>query len=181
MANTLIREMLKSGLKNDMSGKCGSELCVDGGCSNPGDYCANCYCAVCIKASPKLCQPKIDLTKLAKAASKSKAQTHKPKKRPMPEATPDGLNWGPHDRNLVKGDIIRTRVGNQDHPKYGQYCYAVCSGGGFGCNPSSMGNAIFVDHASFNVQDVIAKKDAPTDQSTFERWEAFWGIQVLKS
>lgn len=93
---------------------------------------------------------------------------------------PGKLIWKKHDKVLVKGDILRTKVGNKEHPRYGEYYYSVCNGGGFGCNPGSMGNAIFVDHQSFDLNEVLKKRYAPTNRDTFSRWEAFWGIDYLK-
>ncbi|MFC1755463.1 hypothetical protein ACFL96_19080 [Thermoproteota archaeon] len=90
-------------------------------------------------------------------------------------------NWKRQDRNLVKGDIIRCKVGNKSHEKYGEYCYAICSGDGFGCKVSTMGNAIFVDHSSFELSEVLGNKDKDTSAETGDRWERFWGIEYLEA
>lgn len=87
------------------------------------------------------------------------------------------LKWQRQDRDLKDGDIIRCKVGKKEHPKYGEYCYAICSGDGFGCNIQSLGNAIFVRHQNFDLEEVLKNKD--NKEGTYQRWEAFWGIDYL--
>ena len=87
------------------------------------------------------------------------------------------LKWQRQDRDLKDGDIIRCKVGNKEHPKYGEYYYSVCSGDGFGCNMQSLGNAIFVRHQNFDLEEVLKNKD--NKEGEYERWEAFWGIDYL--
>jgi len=90
--------------------------------------------------------------------------------------------WKKQDRDLVKGDIIRTKVSNESNPRFGEYCYAICSGGGFGCSISTMGNAIFVDFPDFDLNKVLANKDkkADIDKGECDRWERFWGIEYME-
>lgn len=83
------------------------------------------------------------------------------------------------DRDLKKGDIIRTKVGNKDHPNYNQFAFAVCSGSGFGCSMSTIGNAIYVDHQSFDLKQVLANINKTPNMKTSNRWERFWGIEYL--
>jgi hypothetical protein len=82
----------------------------------------------------------------------------KPIKIAMPDAveeTPEGMVWK-YGQELKAGDILRMRVENPGHPKYGQYAYSVCNGGGFGCNPTALGNAIFVHSEGFDLKTVIS-------------------------
>ena len=78
--------------------------------------------------------------------------------------------------DLIKGDILSIMVANPTHKDYGKRCYAICSGSGFGCDMESMGNAIYVDHCSTDLESVIRKRDdnTPRDQDTADRWEKFW-------
>lgn len=79
--------------------------------------------------------------------------------KPTPtEITPEGMKWV-YGAQLVKGDVLRMVVENVKHPKYGQYAYAICSGGGFGCNPDALGNAIFVHSEGFDFNVVMSHKD----------------------
>jgi len=103
------------------------------------------------------------------ARAKSVKKVAKP--RPVPvDVTPDGMKWV-GGVQLNKGDVLRMVVENKSHPKYGQYAYSVCTGGGFGCNPSSLGNAIFVhtetfdfDNAFNHKADVPQKEPVETDK-----------------
>jgi len=97
----------------------------------------------------------------------------------MPNKSTDEPKFCRMNRDLKKGDIIRTKVRVKTNQHYGKYAYAVCSGDGFGCSLDGMGNAIFVDHQGYDVNEVIAKKDAPTGPETHRRWERFWGIDIL--
>lgn len=78
--------------------------------------------------------------------------------------------------DLIKGDILRIVVSNPNHEDYGKFYYAICNGNGFGCIMESMGNAIYVDHCSTDLESVIRKRDdnMPRDQNTADRWEKFW-------
>lgn len=87
--------------------------------------------------------------------------------------------WQRQDRDLKDGDIIRCKVGKKEHPKYGEYCYAICSGQGFGCSMSTIGNAIFVDHESFDLEEVKTNRNKEPKKETSNRWERFWGIDYL--
>ena len=103
------------------------------------------------------------------ARAKSVKRVAKP--RPVPvDVTPDGMKWV-GGVQLVKGDVLRMIVENESHPKFGQYAYSVCTGGGFGCNPSSLGNAIFVHTETFDFDkafnhkaDVPQKEPVETDE-----------------
>lgn len=131
------------------------------------------------------------------------------KVKPVPvEIIPDGMKWVYKDQ-LNKGDVIRSTVGNEDHPQYGQYVYAICTGGGFGCNPDSRGDAIFVHSDGFDLNEVMSHKDDQRQKEPIEydengnevtrlfkepckrefgyyrnydtdRWERFWGIHALR-
>lgn len=106
------------------------------------------------------------------------------KQKDMLKAQSDALlpghyKWARKKRDLVKGDILRTRVGNKDHANYGDYAYAVCSGTGGGCALHGLGSAIFVDHVSFDLQEVLKKRNAKTTYDTGARWESSWGVEVL--
>jgi len=90
------------------------------------------------------------------------------------------IKWKRMDRDLKKGDIIRTKVGNKENPHYGEFCYSVCSGSGFGCSMNTMGNAIFVDHESFDINEVLSNKSKPPEDKTSDRWERFWGIDYME-
>jgi hypothetical protein len=94
------------------------------------------------------------------AKSKSVKKVAKP--RPVPaDITPDGMKWV-QGIQLMKGDVLRMIVENEQHSKFGQYAYAVCDGGGFGCNPSSLGNAIFVHDEGFDFNEVFSHRlDVP--------------------
>lgn len=84
--------------------------------------------------------------------------------------------------DLKEGDILRMKVSNPKHPKYGQYYYSVCTGSGFGCNGQCSGNAIFVEFQSFVLEDVIKNRDKVNKgkDNPSDRWERFWGIEVLE-
>jgi hypothetical protein len=89
------------------------------------------------------------------------------------------ITWAEkYDRDLKKGDILRTRVENKEHERYGQYAYAICSGNGFGCRHNALGNAIFVDHSSFDLERTLAMRGKLGDPNTSDRWERFWPLWV---
>jgi hypothetical protein len=82
-----------------------------------------------------------------------KPSARKPEPRPEPlSVVPEGMQWM-SNQQINKGDILRTIVKNPGHALYGQYFYTVATGGGFGCNPSALGNAIFThdDGSDLNV------------------------------
>lgn len=97
------------------------------------------------------------------ARAKSVKKVAKP--RPIPvDVTPDGMKWM-GGVQLVKGDVLRMIVENESHPKFGQYAYSVCTGGGFGCNPSSLGNAIFVHTETFDFAEAfLHRMDRPQEE-----------------
>lgn len=82
---------------------------------------------------------------------------------------------------LQKGNIIRTMVGNPNHPRYGEYTYAICTDQGFGCHPNTIENAVYVKYVSFDLSEVRSKKFLDTDlnKGSVDRWERFWGIEAL--
>jgi len=89
--------------------------------------------------------------------------------KPTPtEITPEGMKWV-YGAQLVEGDVLRTTVGSQDHPKYGQYAYAICNGGGFGCNPDALGNAIFVHSVDFDLNAVMSHKNDVRQKDPIKR------------
>lgn len=91
--------------------------------------------------------------------------------------------WRKETGTLKDGMILRMKVANKEHPKYGEYVYALCNGGGFGCNAETMGNAIFTDCESFDLDEVLAVQKARAEGGEFfdtgNRWERFWKIDVL--
>jgi len=89
--------------------------------------------------------------------------------------------WQEQNRHLIEGDILRIKVENKTHPDYGKYIYAICSGGGFGCNHEGMGNAIFVYRITTNLEELISTRDQPVDRITDdgERWERYWRVEYL--
>ena len=85
-------------------------------------------------------------------------------------------------KELKDGDILRVKTKNRNHPKFGQYAYAVCTGTGFGCKPWALGNAIFVHHESFHLTVTLKGKDAKTSQEHDvgeARWERFWDFEMM--
>ena len=110
----------------------------------------------------------------------------------MPKKTSE---WQEQDRTLVNGDVLRTKVGNKQNPHYGEYCYGVCTGDGFGTSMDTMGNAIYMSYQSFDLQKVIKaasliRKGTPAkllggilgdeEGDSSSRWERFWGIEYLR-
>lgn len=94
----------------------------------------------------------------------------------------DGHKWGPHNRLLAKGDILRTPL---DETKMdGPWLYGICKGSGFGCNPSALGNAIFMRGESQDLNYVLSIVDKPEEghcESPFVwRWEKRWLIEVME-
>lgn len=93
--------------------------------------------------------------------------------------------WRRQDRRLVRNDVLRTKVGNKQHPRYGRWAYAICTGFGFGCEPNTMGNAIFVCFEGFDLQEVMSHlplPDSALDPGDHRgaRWEAFWPVEYLE-
>jgi len=80
--------------------------------------------------------------------------------------------WVRHDRELKKGDILRTSFNDG-------YLYSICDGCGFGCHPNSRGNAIYVKFESTSLETVLAHRDDPDESIVGYRWERFWGIEYL--
>jgi len=140
------------------------------------------------------------------AKSKLVKKVAKVELKPISQVIPEGMKWV-HGAQLVKGDVLRMKVENKTHPKYGQYAYAVCTGGGFGCNPSALGNAIYVHSEGFDLSEAMSHKtDVWQDEDEgkgvivlfpdpktlparkpghyrsydSDRWERFWGIDVLR-
>lgn len=110
-------------------------------------------------------------------------ESHTPAKRKAPAAKVDGHKWKRMDRDLKAGDVLRTKVGNQDNPNYGQYVYSITTGVGNGNHMHGMGNAIFVDFESFDLDMVLRAQPSYDPHGTTKgrsgRWEAFWGIEIL--
>jgi len=103
------------------------------------------------------------------------------------------MKWKKQNRKLEKGDIIRTKVSNKEHKKYGEYIYSICSGSGFGCSMETMGNAIFVYFEGFDLEEVKSKLKIVMNKKADDikyydkylspnssRWERFWGIEILE-
>jgi hypothetical protein len=89
------------------------------------------------------------------------------------------MKWVKMNRDLKEGDIIRCKITKKEHPKYGQWVYAICSGEGFGCSMSTIGNAIFVIHENFDLEEVLKHRN-DKEKVEWSRWERFWGIDVLE-
>lgn len=88
------------------------------------------------------------------------------------------MKWKKQDRQLKDGDLLRCKVSNPEHEKYGKWVYGICSGSGFGCSISTMGNAIFMHYQDFDFQKVLTKKKiGEYDVSESTRWERFWGVE----
>jgi hypothetical protein len=93
------------------------------------------------------------------------------------------------ERTLLKGDVIRVTIENKSHPDYGKHAYAIVDGGGFGCNPNSRGNAIFVWSETTDIneaQQIISMTRAERIAygesirgSRTSRWERFWKLEIL--
>lgn len=104
----------------------------------------------------------------------------------------DGHKWmSSTGRQLKDGDILRTP---RDEKNYADpWLYGVCSGGGFGCNPDSLGNAVFMHCEAINPEACIQYAKCPDNGNGDEilplpiagilhhggRWERFWLIEVL--
>lgn len=89
------------------------------------------------------------------------------------------------ERDFKKGDILRTRVEIKANPRYGEYAYGVCSGGGFGCRAASLGSAIFMDCQTYDLEEalryrqiILAGGQTPMDLQA--RWERFWPLWILE-
>ena len=88
--------------------------------------------------------------------------------------------WQVQNRHLIEGDILRIKVENKNHPDYGKYIYAICSGGGFGCNHEGIGNAIFVYRITTNLEELIStRSQVRTVGDESERWERYWRVEYL--
>jgi len=87
-----------------------------------------------------------------------------------------------HGSILKKGDVLRMKVRNPLHPHNGQYAYAMCTGGGFGCQPDTNGNAIFVKYVRYNLYETLSYRKSDLEAFSPEesaRWERFWNIEYL--
>ena len=89
------------------------------------------------------------------------------------------------DRDLQKGDLLRTRVEVKENPRYGEYAYGVCSGGGFGCTAHSLGNAIFMDCQTYDLAEALRYRQiilagGRTPMHLHQRWERFWPLWVME-
>lgn len=80
--------------------------------------------------------------------------------------------WKEMKETLKEGDVIRT-------PQKVGYAYAICTGSGFGCNPRSIGNAIYVIHEGTDLEEVLKHKDDDPENQNWSRWERYWGIEVM--
>ena len=105
---------------------------------------------------------------------------------PMPNAVEDAFTWiSIHDmktsRVLEEGDVLKFRVTNPTHEKYGKWVYGICTGNGFGCDPRHTGNAIFVDWVGFDPLEVMSHNNncekSPYERG--ERWERWFKLFVL--
>lgn len=95
----------------------------------------------------------------------------------------DGQEWDWPGRFLKAGDILRTPQ-DESRPQNG-FLYSICTGGGFGCDSSKMGHAIFVRIESRHLDDVLALAADPKAELKHPfldgaRWERYWGIQVMR-
>lgn len=98
------------------------------------------------------------------------------------DATPTGFRWRRHDRRIIEGDVVRARSTVRDHPNYGTWNYAVCTGAGGGVDPDARGSAVFVRSASKDLSKTLAAaKTRLADASAEERWEATWGLEILEA
>lgn len=104
------------------------------------------------------------------------------KKYKEPVLPDDGRTWTRNkyhlNRDLVKGDILRVLLDDNDPSK--GYLYSVCTGNGFGCLKDSRGNAIYVIE-SLSLSDVeVITQEILTTNKTYSacRWERFWDIYV---
>lgn len=90
--------------------------------------------------------------------------------------------WKNMDRDLKDGDIIRTTVTNKTHKHYGMHYYGIATGGGFGSRLDTLGNAIFVKTQSHSMHTIMERKAGrlPIYEYDFNRWERFWGIEILE-
>jgi hypothetical protein len=127
------------------------------------------------------------------------------KEKPMPPD--DGHVWENAGGKYLKPfDVLRT-LRNEEHPEKG-WLYSLCTGGGFGCDPTKMGNAIFTTEiftildpekpATFenltpSLEGVLALKErkiiSPSRHTNEElpdgfywnecRWEKRWNIEIM--
>lgn len=85
------------------------------------------------------------------------------------------MKWLPHDRKIVKGDILRTKTG-------GDYYYGIATGLGFGNNPNLLGGKIYVANLNMDLAEVLANKDnpdnSPENTAIFYRE---WGVEILEA
>lgn len=122
--------------------------------------------------------------------AKKKKPVKKPavKKPAIPTFADDGMEWISKSEavDFVKGDILRVLVDDKEFPEnYGKTFYSVCSGAGFGCHASSLGNCIYVYGMSVFSdlsKTIEAKKKLQSmnyNTGGYDRWERFWTLQVL--
>jgi hypothetical protein len=67
------------------------------------------------------------------------------------------MPWVKMNRDLKKGDVIRSKITNPEHLHYGDYLYAICIGEGFGCSMETFGTAIFVVGQSLSLRETLKK------------------------
>jgi hypothetical protein len=105
------------------------------------------------------------------------------------------MKWKIMDRNLEKDEIIRTFIkpgekiygykkeenfapdcsfSVDENKKEGTYIYGRNTGG-FGSKINTMGNAIFVNNVSSELE-ITQKKETTVS----ERWERHWGIEIME-
>lgn len=83
------------------------------------------------------------------------------RKKSGEQAAPHGGKWKRQDRTIVKGDVLRTKVGNKQNPHYGEYAYGVADGYGNGCRLDSLGSAIFVRWETFDFEETFKHRNDP--------------------
>jgi hypothetical protein len=87
--------------------------------------------------------------------------------------------WAEMNRDLRAGDIIRAKVSNKLNSRYGEYAYGIATGEGFGSSMSSIGNAIYVRHAGYDLERIMSYREGTVPEGRVTRWERSWGIEIL--
>jgi hypothetical protein len=77
---------------------------------------------------------------------------------------------------LTKDMVLRTKSITNTAINDGvvSYSYGRCTGTGFGCNPSGIGRAIFMEHVTSELERTL--KGDGSD----ERWSASWTIDIME-